>query len=43
MRSMTKFELFELSKYLVSTWLVGLDRLKSNKSEISKSKLLCTE
>lgn len=31
-RSITEFDLFVLSKYLVGTWLVDLDRHKSIKS-----------
>jgi len=35
MRSMTKFELFRLSEYLVGTWLVDLEIHKFKESAMS--------
>ena len=43
MRSITKFELFLLSKYLVETGLVGLDKQEFIESTISVRRLLCIE
>ena len=43
MRSMTKFELWSLSKYLVGTGLVGYDSSNKRESVISISKLLWVE
>ena len=42
-RSMTKFELWSLSEYLVETELVGYDRPNKRESIISKSKSLWIE
>ena len=39
-KSMTKFKSWLLSKYLVGTWLVGLDRPKLKESAISNNKSL---
>ena len=40
MRSMTEFISCILSKYLVETWLVDFDKLRSKESAISISKTL---
>ena len=42
-RSMTEFELFALSEYLVGTWLVGIDRFKLNESVIIRRLSLMDE
>jgi len=43
MRSMTEFESLTLSKYLVGTWLVGLDKSRLNKSAIIRRSSLMVE
>ena len=40
---MTEFDSFILSKYLVKTWLVDLDKHKSIKSAMSVRRLLWKE
>jgi len=40
---MTKFELFALLKYLVRTWLVGINRFKLNESAIIRRSSLIDE
>ena len=42
-RSMSEFELFALSEYLVRTWLVRIDRFKLNESVIIRRLLLMDE
>jgi len=37
MRSMTEFESYILSEYLVGTWLVDFDKQRSKESETSVS------
>ena len=40
MRSMTKFVSLRLSKYLVGTWLMGIDKSRLNESAIMRSSLI---
>ena len=42
-RSMTKLDSSIISKYLVGTWLVGIDNSKLNKSAIIKMSSLMDE
>ena len=42
-KSMTKFMSLGLSEYLVKTWLVGIDKLRLNKSAIIKRSSLINE
>jgi len=43
MRSMTEFESFTLSEYLVGTWLMGIDKFKLKESVIIRRSLLIDE
>ena len=43
MRSMTEFESYSLSEYLVGTWLVGFDNSKLNESTIIRRSSLIEE